>query len=349
MTRYAQSYSLIAAALLAACGSGRPAPVSKFSAVRMQDPTELDTENGLIAVGLSEACLSLSLATAPPVGDPPPPDPLVLDPTLAPTLPPIDPTACGIMNGMPPNLLGLNGLRPNSLVDDHFKKWFAADPKTANALMKYLVKCSLPVGLGMDFEYGGITYKWSGLLGLAPHWAEGEPIPEAEQQLVSACLGLHSNRYGVHVPISVLGEYANGTPIPVSDDELSSFPVTEGCFFGNLFRNDGVFSANDRPLALGDDQSSLRACAMPDRTGAGESSMCAPIRYAGTCRDLCQPDPTNLYYLSCTVNGHSYRALSTRIQRNVEYTCGDGICQITESCGTGSTWNNCGLDCGPCN
>src|SRR5882672_4673555 len=111
MTRYAQSYSLIAAALLAACGSGRPAPVSKFSAVRMQDPTELDTENGLIAVGLSEACLSLSLATAPPVGDPPPPDPLVLDPTLAPGLPVIDPFACGISaNGMPPNLLGLKGL-----------------------------------------------------------------------------------------------------------------------------------------------------------------------------------------------------------------------------------------------
>jgi len=262
----------------------------------------------------------------------------------------IDPNSCGIgVNGMPPNLLGVTGLNPTSLNDDHFKRWFAVDPREANLLMKYLVKCSLPLGLGIDFEYGGITYTWAGRLGMAPHWAAGEPIPEDEQQLVSACLGAHANRYGAHVPISLLGEYADGRAIPVSEDELSTYPVTEGCFFGNLFRKDGVFSASDRPLALADDESSIRACAMPDRTGSGASSMCAPIQYAGNCRDLCQPDPTNMYYLNCTVNGKTYRALSTRIRQDAQYTCGDGVCQVTESCGTGSSWNDCGLDCGPCN
>jgi hypothetical protein len=347
MTRYAHNYSRIAAALLAltaACGSGRPAPASKFG-VRLQDPAELDSENGLVAVGLSDACLSLDIAVAPSPTDAPP---VLLDPSLGPL--PVDPNACGILgNGMAPNLLGLKGLHPDSLTDDHFKKWFAANPKTANALMKYLVKCSLPLGLGMSFEYGGLTYFWPGLLGFAPHWAAGESIPENEQQLVTACLGAHANRYGAHVPISLLGRDADGTPLVTSDDELSSFPVTEGCFFGNVFRKDGVFSANDRPVGLADEQSSLRTCAVPDRTGAGDSSMCAPIKYAGSCRDLCQPDPTNTYYLTCKVGGKSYLALTTRIQPNVEYTCGDGICQVTESCGTGSTWNDCGLDCGPCN
>jgi hypothetical protein len=441
MTRYAHNCSRIAATLLAlsaACGSGRPAPGSKFSGIRMQDPAELDSENGLIAVGLSEACFSLGLAPTATDAAPATPystttstdpatgityttttwtdpatgiaytqkawtdpltfvaytqttwtdpltglayaqttstdpltgvptttttakDPLTGTVTDAPATPvvtvpapaaapaTIDPNACGFWNGMSPNLLGIQGLHPNSLTDDHFKKWFAADPKTADALMKYLVKCSLPVGLGMDFEYGGIAYRWTGLLGMAPHWAAGESIPESEQQLVTACMGLHANRYGAHVPISVLGQFADGTPIPISGDELASFPVTEGCFFGNLFNKDGLFSGNDRPLALADDQSSIRACAMPDRTGAGASSMCAPIKYAGNCRDLCQPDPTNLSYLTCTVNGRSYRALSTRIQPSAQYTCGDGICQVTESCGTGTTWDNCGLDCGPCN
>src|SRR6266852_5519534 len=201
MTRYAHSYSRIAAALLAltaACGSGRPAPASKFG-VRMQDPAELDTENGLIAVGLADACLGLDVAIAPSGTTDPltgittttttSTDPLTgittttttsVDPTTgitttttttAPTLsatltPTIDPTACAIAgNGMPPNLLGINGLRPNSLTDDHFKKWFATDPKTADTLMKYLVKCSLPLGLGMTFEYGGISYFWPGYLG----------------------------------------------------------------------------------------------------------------------------------------------------------------------------------------
>jgi hypothetical protein len=359
MTRYAHNYSRIAAALLAltaACGSGRPAPASSKFGVRMQDPAELDSENGLIATGLADTCFSLD--TAPTAGadttvatDPSATDPLLdatlTDPTLS-TSPDI--STCGIgANGMAPNLLGIQGLNPSSLTDDHFRAWFAADPAVANSLMKYLVKCSLPTSMGMDFEYGGITYVWNGQLGFAPHWAAGEPIPEDEQQLVSACMAAHSNRYGVHVAISVLGQFTNGNAIPVSDDELSTYSVTEGCFFGNLFRHDGVFSGSDRPMALTDDESSLRACALPDRTGSGASSMCSPIQYAGSCRDICQPDPSNLYYLNCSVNGKTYRALTTRIMRDVEYTCGDGICQVTESCGTGSSFNDCGLDCGPCN
>lgn len=408
MKGYAHNASRIAATLLAlaaACGSGRPSQGFK-AGVRYQDPAELDSENGLVAVTLTDACLSLNAATAPSATDPTATtytdpltgitytttmstDPLTgitytytswTDPTtgisytatrwtdpltgmpmstttqsatptlLAASTAPIDPNACGNnMNGMSPNLLGVNGLNPNSLNDDHFKKWFAANPQEANLLMKYLVKCSLPLGLGLDFDYGGVTYLWPGLLGLAPHWANGESIPENEQQLVSACLGAHSNRYGARVPISLLGLDSNDVPLVVSTQELSDYPVTEGCFFGNLFKGDGVFSGNDRPQLLADDQSSLRACAMPDRTGSGASSMCAPIQYSGNCRDICQPDPTNLYYLNCTVHGKTYRAFSTRVMQNVEYTCGDGICQVTESCGTGSSWNNCGLDCGPCN
>src|SRR5436853_530648 len=81
----------VAAALLAltaACGSGRPAPVSKFG-VRMQNPAELDTENGLIAVGLSDACLGLDAASMPPAGTDTLTDPALTDPTL------VDPNACG--------------------------------------------------------------------------------------------------------------------------------------------------------------------------------------------------------------------------------------------------------------
>ena len=354
-------------ALAAACGTGQSGLGGMSSrTIRMQDPAELDTENGLIAVDLS--CLSLS-STTPTTTDQSLLDPALsgsttcdpsIDPTCTPTCDPsIDPTcggsyvgvnSCGIgANGMPPSLLDVNGLNPNSLNDDHFTNWFASDPATANMLMKYLVKCSLPDGLGMDFDYGGVHYIWPGMLGLAPHWVAGQPIPENEQQLVSACLALHSNRYGAHVPISILGRLADGTEIPYTDSELADYPVTEGCFFGNAFRADGLFSANDRPMPLTDDESSIRACAMPDRTGSGASSMCPPITYSGNCRDICQPDPNNLYYLNCTVNGKTYLALSTRIQPTAQYTCGDGICQVTESCGTGTSFNNCSLDCGPCN
>jgi hypothetical protein len=63
---------------------------------------------------------------------------------------------------------------------------------------------------------------------------------------------------------------------------------------------------------------------------------------------MCQPSADGLYYESCTVNGIAYRALSTRIKTTSQYTCGDGICDISESCGIGTTWNSCSLDCGPC-
>ena len=105
----------------------------------------------------------------------------------------------------------------------------------------------------------------------------------------------------------------------------------------------------DRPMSLTDDQSSLRACAMADRANANASSNCAPIVYAGNCSDVCQRDATGLFYESCTMNGKSFRPLTTRIQPAFQYTCGDGVCQQTESCGDGTTWNSCALDCGPCN
>jgi hypothetical protein len=253
------------------------------------------------------------------------------------------------MNGMSPNLLGLNGLHPNGLHTPQFDKWFSADPVAANTMMKYLVKCSLPIAETLTYTADdGSTYAWPGKFGLAPRWASGKAIPEDEQELVSACVAAHANKYGAHVPISVLGRRAGGAPLPVSADELAAFPLREGCFFGNLFGHDGVFSGDDRAVSLGDADSSLRACALPDRSGGSASSNCAPIQYAGSCRDICKTDKSGLFYVSCKVHGKSYRALSTRIRPEVNFTCGDGVCQATESCGTGTSFDNCGLDCGPC-
>jgi hypothetical protein len=48
------------------------------------------------------------------------------------------------------------------------------------------------------------------------------------------------------------------------------------------------------------------------------------------------------------VNGVVYRPLTTRNKTTSIYTCGDGVCDPTESCGTGITPDNCYLDCGLC-
>src|SRR3954464_5690908 len=273
-------------ALAAACGSGGPAqpPQKQF---RHQNVSDLDSENGLLAVSLVDSCFGVQAFTL---------DPLSGDITYN-----IDVSSCGDLgNGMTPNLLGLSGLSADGLNTDNFDKWFAANPDAANGIMKYLVKCSLPYASSLSYTADdGSTYSWPGMFGLAPQWASGDAIPESEQQLVSACVAAHANKYGVHVPISVLGNLADGTPLPLSEDELASFPLPEGCFFGNLFTSDGVFSGDARVLQLGEEDSSLRACALPDRSGGGESSNCVPMQYAGRCDDVCQLDPSGSYYASC--------------------------------------------------
>lgn len=328
-----------AAALLlvvsAACGGGAPAGAEKRLA--FQPSSELDSVNGLLATSLNGSCLDIDSTNA-----------SAGDGLSGPGG--VDTNSCGDwMNGLSPNLLGLNGLRANGLKTVQFDKWFSADPVAANAMMKYLVKCSLPFAETLTYTADdGSTWSWPGMFGLAPRWASGKAIPEDEQELVSACVAAHANKYGAHVPISVLGRRADGAPLPVTEAELAGFPLREGCFFGNLFHKDGVFSGDDRTLSLGDADSSLRACALAYCSGGGASSNCAPMRYAGNCSDICKPDKSGLYYASCKVHGKSYRALSTRIRPEVNFTCGDGVCQATESCGTGTSFDNCGLDCGPC-
>jgi hypothetical protein len=339
-------------AFAAACGSGLTSQQPRF---QQKATADLVSENGLAVTGIAITCLSMDVAPAPAV-DAPPVDPLLVDPLAPlpdsdPTLVLIepDPTSCGdVMNGLPPNLLGLKGLHANGLKEKQFQKWFAKDSQSANILMKYMVRCSLPLGETLTYTApDGAAWSWPGNLGLAPEWASGKSIPESEQQLVSACIAAHANKYGAHVPISVLGRRADGTELPMGDDELSDYPISEGCFFGNLFHKGGTYSGDDRTMSLTDAQSSLRACAMPERPG--DTASCAPMVFVGSCRDFCQPDPRGLYYTSCKVNGKSYRPITTRIQPSVQFTCGDGVCQRTEKCGTGSTWDNCGLDCGPCN
>jgi hypothetical protein len=186
------------------------------------------------------------------------------------------------------------------------------------------------------------TYTWQGNLGLTPGWAAGTPANMFEQQLISACLAAHANKYGVNVSFSFQGLKANGRPVPVEPGELNTFTQREGCFFGNLFQEEGVFVGSDS--ALPSTESSVRACGM-DAPGADDS--CAPIQRVGSCASMCYPDPQHHYFLACAHNGKLYPAATTRIKPSDVYVCGDGVCQISESCGTGHTPDNC-VDCGPC-
>jgi hypothetical protein len=250
------------------------------------------------------------------------------------------------VNGLSVNGLSVNGLSVNGLLSQTFTSWFDADPSTRDVVMKYVVLCAVPEG--ETRTYTSLlplrTYTWQGKFGLAPVWSLGLPAPEAEQQRVTACLAAHTNKFGINIPISVLGNNAQGQAIPFTSSELATYSEVEACFFGNAFNGAGIFAANAR-FFLHASESTSRACGLSSRHG---STDCPPIVHVGSCKEFCTMDPTKTFYTQCAYNGVSYRPLSTRILPQDVYRCGDGVCQFTEQCGNGGTYDNCFVDCGAC-
>lgn len=252
------------------------------------------------------------------------------------------------LNGLSLNGLSLNGLSLNGLSAAEFDSWFQQDPSLNDTVMKYVVLCAAPAGVVRTYTSAttGQTWSWMGRLGLAPDWTQGAPATLTEQRLVSACLAAHANKYGVHIPISVLGQTALGADILVTQQEFTTFTEREGCFFGNLFNGEGLYVGNDAP-PLQSNGSSPRACA---RMGVRDEDRqpCPPlVRLSVNCGDVCEKGDTQESYAHCTYNGITYPAITTRMRQQDVFRCGDGICQYTESCGTGNTPDNC-KDCGPC-
>lgn len=253
-------------------------------------------------------------------------------------------------NGLSTNGLSTNGLSTNGLSTNGFTTWFNQDPMTADSVMEYVVKCAVPSGQVRQFTnpVTGTLHSWHGALGLAPGWASGLAATAAEQEVISACLAAHANKYGIHVAISVLGTDSGGSPIPYTAEELATFSEPEACFFGNLFDGTGVFAANDQPY-LPADKSTSRTCGL----ASSSTQACAPLTHVGMCASLCQRAVDGggaalPYYASCTLGGRTYQTLTARIRPQEIYQCGDGVCQFTEHCGTGTSALSCQADCGTC-
>ena len=246
------------------------------------------------------------------------------------------------------NGLNLNGLNLNGLSTSAFSTWFQADRTLRNEVMKYVVACAVPSGESRTYTDPGTstTYTWQGVLGLAPSWASGNAATTVEQQVVSACMAAHTNKFGIHVNISLLGLNGAGNAIPYTSQELTDYATREACFFGNLFDGStGTFGGNDG-LSLASNESTARVCGI---AGSGVNvSQCSPMVYAGSCSTYCTRDATNTFYTSCSYNGVTYRPITTRMRTQDIYRCGDGVCQVSESCGRGSRYDSCRQDCGTC-
>jgi hypothetical protein len=252
------------------------------------------------------------------------------------------------LNGLSTNGLSTNGLSTNGLATAEFSAWFGNNEALNQMVMKYMVRCAVAAGQSRNYQNSSTatSHSWQGGLGLAPGWASGQPLTETEQQLVSACLAAHTNKFGMNVGLSILGPNGQQGHISYSSTELQTFPRREACFFGNIFTGEGVFAAVDRDY-LNDDQSTTRACGLTTRDGSSASG-CSPLVHVASCETYCTLDASGLFYSQCVYNGRTYLPLTTRIRPQDVFKCGDGVCQPTEKCGTGTRANSCMADCGVC-
>lgn len=253
------------------------------------------------------------------------------------------------VNGLSVNGLSVNGLSVDGLMTSSFVDWFDSAPEAHDEVMRYLIRCAVPAGEVRTYTSPttGLTRSWQGGLGVAPAWAQGTPATVVEQQVVSACLAAHVNTYGYNVPISVTGLKGDGLPLPYSTEEERAYGIREACYFGNLFTGEGIYAANDQPW-LPAMLSTPRRCGWSHKD-SGLDPACPVMVRAGSCSQLhCKRTRSDPYFTECTYNGVTYRPLTTRLRQTDIYACGDGICQISEKCGTGNSANSCGADCGPC-
>ncbi len=220
-------------------------------------------------------------------------------------------------NGLSANGLSANGLSANGLSTSSFAAWFSNDPAMADMVMRYVVRCAVPQGQTRTYTDPNTrqSYTWYGVLGLAPGWASGATPTLAEQQVITACLMAHVNRYGLSIPISVLGRDAQGAVIPFTRNELDTYSVREACFFGNLFNQEGLFFGVDRHVS-NEAQYLTRACGGMEDGSGDTATSCAPLTYVGSCSQSCMPDPRGPFYSLCTRNGVTYRSITTRMRQS---------------------------------
>ena len=165
-----------------------------------------------------------------------------------------------------------------------------------------IAACALPEGVTAVAETDEGRFEFPGLMGLAPHWAEGATLSQSEQRWISACM---LARFGAREPEVLLSLSVNDRVIPTSG-QLSSaagdgFTLHEGGFFGNLFVDDPVAyaCAGDRTSEEdADPVMELRTC-----TGQARDKALAVLgltdcgfRFIGFCSQLGTPEVNGIRY-----------------------------------------------------
>lgn len=139
-------------------------------------------------------------------------------------------------NALSANVESNKAMANNALADKSYDAT-TGDPALRYALhdeltrefMKYTVGCALEPGQAVKWHdpFDGNDYKFDGMLGLCPKWAEGPASAEC-RQVVSSCLLSRVNAFGVSVRLSQRGHDSSGTDLELAKE------VPAGDTYANL-------------------------------------------------------------------------------------------------------------------
>jgi len=208
----------------------------------------------------------------------------------------------------------LTGLVPPAtvlfgLTLDYIKYILSAVEVNQNSteILPYLVSCSLAPQHTFEFLINNQSFNYTGGLGLASTF-DRLPMTIEQEEIISACLYAHVNKFGEHVFISV----RNIPYVPATLEEMLEHKVYEGAFFGNLFGRDFIAytcTGDDEEYALEHSSSrSLRVCT---------TNMTCYFQSVGKCCDACSAYTPNYGYSQCKgLDGRYYVPMNVYLKSN---------------------------------
>jgi hypothetical protein len=133
-------------------------------------------------------------------------------------------------------------------------------------VLKYIVSCSLPLGMSVGFSHAGERYSLPGELGIAPAWSS-RALNEKEERRVSGCVMARTNYFGKRVVLSMRSTSSDaGTSLTADSAERDAYPFFEAAYFGNLFAENPVgyvCTGDSRANRQAHLESLLRVCSLP--------------------------------------------------------------------------------------
>jgi outer membrane protein assembly factor BamB len=264
-------------------------------------------------------------------------------------------------NALMANALMANALMANALMANALMANALSSDPDSRQFLSYVYSCAMPAGVTERLELPGGELVLRGGVGLAPEWGqEGGSCGERCQRWISACLLARTNFWGVPIEISMRGPHPALVSTP---EELATFALREGSYFGNLFTNGALRPAPEDDWCQGPDDlrcpTDLHACSGPAssvpqltrRFCSSTASDCA-MNVDRTCTGpgpaACERiDPTDGAVYGCYAKeslfagervGERWDEVITVFVKEPFAVCGDGVCTGAE------TWQTCG-DC----